>query len=206
MEYEKGYKSDEDEVDVMSDGDQSYNEDDYDNDNNNNNNNNSNNNKGMQNSNDVVSTDGIPQYMFDDIMDKNLRNSLGHCIFCTKYYSEDMLVPEDKNKERQCYHCLFWMNYSTESRKLVDGKYGMLIVDYILKCKDIHIVADCTRNSDSGGCYLCEYSVGLIPTDVKESNKLSNNFADGVGSYNEDDDVDFDDRHQNASEEYVVEI
>jgi len=200
MEYDKAYKSDEDEVDGMSEDDQSYNEDDCDN------NNNNPAVKGMQNSNNVVSTDGVPQYMYDDIMDKNLRNSLGHCIFCTKYYIEDMLVAEDKNKERQCYHCLFWMNYAPESRKLVDGKYGMLIVDYILKCKDIHVVADCTRNSDSGGCYLCEYSVGLIPTDVKESNKLSNNFADGVGSYNEDDDVDFDDRHQHTSEEYVVEI
>jgi hypothetical protein len=159
--------------------------------------------KGNNKVDQAISTEGLAPYLYDDIMDKNLKMSLGKCIFCTKFYSEDMLIPADKNEERQCYHCLFWMNYAPESRKLVDGTCGLLIVDYVLKCKDIHLIDDCTRKSDSGGCILCEFNLGIPITDVKDGHKLSNNFADGMHGYTEDDDVDV---HVNEEKEYVIDI
>lgn len=134
-----------------------------------------------------VSSEGV---MHNNLYNMENKNALGGCLYCNKYYSEDMLVPADKKDDRQCYHCLFWMNYSVENRKHVDGVFGMTIVDYINKCKDIHEMDTCIRKSDSGGCFLCEFNMGLPVTDVKDLNKLYYNSNDGLPDHPEDDEID----------------
>lgn len=116
-----------------------------------------------------ISTEGISQAEMGHDMAKNLKQ----CIFCNKYFKHDMIVPmnEKNSQDQQCWHCLFWMNYG--NRKNVDGVYGFTIVEYILKCKNVHELDTCTRNTDSGGCFLCEHNLGLQITDVKDLYKLS---------------------------------
>lgn len=122
-----------------------------------------------------ISTEGITMEEMSEL-DINIKNlNLKQCTYCNKFYKEDMIIPviDDTNNESQCWHCLFWMNYTIPSRNLVDGTYGMTIVEYILKCKDVHEIASCTRNSDNGGCFLCEYNLGIPITDIKDLHKLN---------------------------------
>ena len=124
-----------------------------------------------------ISSEGVTAH---ELALLNLNSSdlnLKQCTFCNKFFKQDMIIPDfDVHKnpvdEIQCWHCIFWMNYPISARKNVDGIFGMTIVDYILKCKDIHEMSSCTRNSDSGGCFLCEHNLGLPLTDVKDLNKL----------------------------------
>lgn len=120
---------------------------------------------------DHISTEGVYGQELKLFGFKKLSD-IKQCSICEKYYKLDMIVP-NYDQESQCWHCLFWMNYSISTRKNVDGTYGLSIVDYILKCKDIHEIDKCKRNSDSGGCFLCEYNLGLPLTDIKELDKLS---------------------------------
>ena len=98
-----------------------------------------------------VSTEGISEYELENQYYRNLKR----CEYCNRFYNLDMIYngTMDEIDECLCYHCLFWMNYSVASRKLVDGVNGMLIVDYILKCKDAHLIKTCTKISDNGGCF-----------------------------------------------------
>lgn len=128
-------------------------------------------------------------------------NDCKKCNFCNKYYGHDMIVPiYDKDDEVQCWHCLFWMNYASEMRKTVDGTFGMTIADYIMKCKDVHEFENCIRNTDSGGCYLCEFNLGMIPTDIKNVEKL-----EGKVDFNDDLDDHIDIPHE-TPEQVVVYI
>jgi hypothetical protein len=136
-----------------------------------------------------VSTEGIPGMLYNNV-DKNLSKTVALCFLCEKIYMNDMLVPSEINTERQCYHCLFAMNYPVTNRKKVDGTFGMFIVDYILKCKDVHELDACTKKSDSGGCFLCEYNLGIPITDVKNLEKLNYNFDNELPDHPEDDIVD----------------
>lgn len=142
-----------------------------------------------------ISTEGITVYSLDEIEKELLKNS-DVCSLCQKFYNNDMLIPAEKGTERQCYHCLFSMNYPVGNRKHVDGMMGMTIVDYIFKCKDIHMSDICTMKSDSGGCFLCEYNIGLPITDVKDLDKLYSNVTSqscdmsGNGNRDDDDEVD----------------
>jgi len=130
-----------------------------------------------------ITTDGASADELANV-GSDILKSLIHCTFCNFYYKQDMIVPfqknddnnnnnnnkNNKNNDEQCWHCFYWMNYG--SRKEVDGKYGNTIGDYIIKCKDVHEMNKCTRNSDSGGCFLCEYNLGLPITDVIGIEKL----------------------------------
>ena len=146
-----------------------------------------------------ISTEGISQ---NDLQQQNINiknNDLKQCGYCNKFFKQDMIVPnlndnKSANNEIQCWHCLFWMNYSIPCRHNVDGMFGMTIVDYILKCKDIHEMETCTKNSDSGGCFLCEYNIGLPLTDVKELYKLNGSFTNLDDL--EEDKIEMDDSYQ----------
>ena len=104
-----------------------------------------------------VTTEGIEHH---DL--KKQKVKLKQCEYCNKYYNNDMILsyPDGGKKKKNisdeliCWHCLFWMNYSISARKTVDGVFGLTIVDYILKCKDVHECQTCTRKSDSGGCFF----------------------------------------------------
>ena len=129
---------------------------------------------------EYISTEGASQQELAEFK-INLKN-VKQCTFCNKFFKADMIVPSDNDKGKnkgkdliddQCWHCLFWMNYSIPTRQSVDGTYGMNIADYILKCASIHLSDTCTRNSDSGGCFLCEYNLGIPVTDIKDLDKLN---------------------------------
>lgn len=128
----------------------------------------------LQNALAQVTTEGVSAHEMAELQLENSKNELKQCSFCNKFFKQDMLVPvfENKNEDAQCWHCLYWMNYSINTRKQVDGAYGLSIVEYIIKCKDIHEMDLCTRNTDSGGCFLCEFNLGLPITDVKDLYKL----------------------------------
>jgi len=151
-----------------------------------------------------ISTEGVSVYEMADLHLNASKLDLKQCAFCNKFFKQDMVVPilndNKKNKntvdEIQCWHCLFWMNYPVSSRKNVDGILGMTIVDYILKCKDVHEMATCTRNSDSGGCFLCEYNLGFPLTDVKDLYKLSDSSEVPDHPIEDDDRIEMDDSYQ----------
>ena len=149
---------------------------------------------------ELVTTEGLTPVELDGFHGNNvLKASLRMCNYCNKYYRQDMIVPANpENKdpdETQCWHCLFWMNYAVGVRKSVDGKYGMTIIDYILKCKDIHEMDKCTRNNDSGGCFLCEHNLGLPLTDVKDLHRLRQS-GEVPDRPIDEDQIDFDDPYK----------
>ena len=125
-----------------------------------------------------ITTEGVTQAELDDVDMLGVKKHLKQCTFCNKYFKNDMIITDPQNKykvatDSECFHCLYWMNYQIPVRNQVDGKYGIGIADYIMKCKDVHELDKCTRNSDSGGCFLCEYNLGLPITDIKELYKLN---------------------------------
>ena len=132
-----------------------------------------------------ISTEGISSLHIYQVENK-VMDTIDMCIFCNKYYTEDMLISRDDTDNRHCYHCLFWMNYTIKNRKHVDGVFGMTIVDYIQKCKDFHEINTCTKNTDSGGCFLCEYNLGIPITDVIDLDKLYSTNNDNILHYSED--------------------
>jgi hypothetical protein len=123
-----------------------------------------------------ISTEGVPYPEVGDVDLFAVKDLVRQCSFCNKFYKHDMIAPNGKPGDYQCWHCLFWMNHDVNARKNVDGVFGMTIADYVLKCKDVHELDACTRNTDSGGCFLCEYNLGLPITDIKDSSKLSRSF------------------------------
>ena len=144
---------------------------------------------------DYVTTEGLSVFELQESGAPQGQHLKG-CTCCNKYYRPDMLVPPtpgDDPNESQCWHCFFWMNYSVPMRKQADGKHGMTISEYILKCKDLHELDKCTRNTDSGGCFLCEYNLGLPIIDIKDLYKL--NRSTDVPDEPIDDDLDTTESH-----------
>lgn len=91
----------------------------------------------------------------------NKQNQLAQCNYCLKFYKKEnphkMITTDFSDSETICFHCIFWMNYDVDVRATVDGVYGMTILEYIMECKDDHDKTTCTKNSDAGGCFLCDY-------------------------------------------------
>jgi len=106
------------------------------------------------------------------------------CSYCQKFYSNTqqpkMFTTEFSEGEPVCFHCIFWMNYDVSSRPHVDGVYGMTIVEYVMECKDSHDKATCTRNSDAGGCLLCDYLNGVPIDNVLGADVLINEMPEPV--------------------------
>lgn len=144
-----------------------------------------NSNGNSNNSNNTITTEGLHLQEVSHAQ----KNLVSQCIICNKFYAADMLIPADKGEERNCYHCFFWMNYSLDTRRQVDGLYGMTIVDYILKCKDIHAMDTCTHKSDNGGCYLCEFNLGIPIEDVKDVERLYNSHTNSYTTEEEYDGI-----------------
>lgn len=105
------------------------------------------------------------------ILSSTQKKTLKKCNFCFKNYSHDMIV-DAESIDIMCWHCLFWLNYDINSRKDVDGNLGMTISDYIFKCQENHNMELCTKRTDQGGCFLCEYKLGYILPDIKDPWKI----------------------------------
>lgn len=116
----------------------------------------------------TVTTDGIEDTDKSyALLPYNVKKKLKRCDLCGKYFNDDMVLQMAED-DIQCWHCFFWLNYDVSKRVEVDGTYGITIVEYIIKCKDSHEQDKCKRNTDSGGCYLCEYLFGGDITDIKD--------------------------------------
>jgi hypothetical protein len=94
-----------------------------------------------------------------------------NCTYCFKFYDLEMIA-DSYADEIMCWHCFFWINHDISLRKNCDGTLGMTVVDYIKKCHEVHDTTKCKRQTDQGGCFLCEYKVGMKITDIKDIYKL----------------------------------
>lgn len=120
---------------------------------------------------------GILYQEFKKLPHNKQVNSV-QCSYCQKFYSKTqqpkMFTTEFTEGEPVCFHCIFWTNYDVTTRPHVDGVYGMTIVEYVMECKDLHDKAVCTRNSDAGGCLLCDYLNGVPIDNVLGADVLIN--------------------------------
>ena len=111
-----------------------------------------------------LSTNG---FLYDDDNYKNLAHATKKkiilCDICEKLYMGDMII------DIICYHCFFWLNYDVSLRNNADDTNHLTIVEYIIKCKDDHDTSKCTRNTDKGGCFLCDYKLGIPIIDIKNA-------------------------------------
>ena len=123
----------------------------------------------INNTNNVISlsTNG---FLKEDIDYKKLsyatKKQLKMCNMCGKLYTNDMIF--DIN-DITCYHCFFWINYDLSLRDIADNTSHLIISEYILKCKDDHDITKCSRHTDKGGCFLCEYKLGIPIIDIKNA-------------------------------------
>lgn len=155
----------------------------------------------------ILSTEGLT---YDEKNAMNIQKGLPFCDYCHKFYSSDMIFPLSfKTYSQKCYHCLFWMNYPIDARATVDGVHGGLTIrEYIMKCKDIHVTETCPRKSDTGGCFLCEFNLGMPITDIKDADKLyiHDTYNDGMPDHPDDDfeDPDLVANNNKEEEEIIV--
>lgn len=117
-----------------------------------------------------ITTDGITDQQLSNLCSEEKKN-IKKCGFCFKNYKINMIVDVDTD-EIMCWHCLFWLNYAPDVRKQVDGNLGMTIAEYILQCHEYHNVDNCTKKTDQGGCFLCEYKSGYVFSDIDELWKI----------------------------------
>lgn len=106
-----------------------------------------------------------------NMLNKDSKTDLYLCNICGKYYKNDMIL-DSNEPEPQCLHCFYWLNSTMEVRNKIDGFCGKYIVDYIIKCRDTHVIDNCTRNSDQGGCFVCLHLLGIEIDGLKNAEKL----------------------------------
>ena len=108
----------------------------------------------------MITTDGCQE---DSIIYKKsslqIKKTLKECDLCEKIYTDDMLIKNQN--EFTCYHCFYWINYDISMRDIAENTVDLSIAEYIIKCKDDHNTTLCTRNTNHGGCFLCEYKIGI---------------------------------------------
>jgi len=132
----------------------------------------------------LLTTEGVSE--LDVIkLSHQTQTGLRQCECCIKFFEPNMICNQiEKDAMVQCHHCYFWMNYS--NKEMCDsGVYGPSIVEYILNCQDAHKTETCTRLTDAGGCFLCEFKLGLPMDDIKNIHLLRS--EDGQMEENESD-------------------
>lgn len=137
----------------------------------------------------IISTEGIDDNDLNNNFNSSQQKNLKKCMVCYKNFAHKMVV-DSEAAEPMCWHCLFWLNYDPSSRKDVDGNLGKTIADYILECHDQHNIETCTKRTDQGGCFLCEYKLGYVFTDINELWKIYDL-----------NDINIDDPHVNINDE-----
>lgn len=114
-----------------------------------------------------ITTEGLSYDQFNISNNQNLMQ----CGYCAKYYHHDMITP---NTEGICKHCHFWINYNEANRLEFDKnclKFGYCIADYIIQCKDDHIIETCEKNK-IGSCFLCDFKSGVKIYNIVNSDIL----------------------------------
>ena len=129
-----------------------------------------------------LSTEG---YSEDSLEFSNLPDAskkyMSQCGTCMKFFSPTMINYISK-EELLCKHCFFWLNYDITLRKETDGMYGTTIAKYILNCYTDHDSTKCSRMGDHGGCFLCEYKLGIPILDIKDAEMLDKEKLDKLNS------------------------
>jgi hypothetical protein len=114
-----------------------------------------------------IPTDGLDQ------INVNLINVVKQCNYCQKWFANKLIV--DDKEGQLCKHCLYWVNYDERARLEFDKKcitQGFCIAEYIIEYNETHNSNKCTRNSDSGGCFLCDYKKGIPILNIMNINML----------------------------------
>jgi hypothetical protein len=116
-----------------------------------------------------MTTNGL-EMQSDEIklMSYENKKKLTQCSGCARCYNSDMITRNDQ----LCWHCFFWMNYDINARPFCDGNEGLTIVQYILKCHEEHNEHICTKHTEHGGCFLCEYKLSIPILCVKDEHLL----------------------------------
>jgi hypothetical protein len=140
---------------------------------------------------DFITTDGVVNDG-SHIIRADLLKLVHDCTYCLKRYNSDMIVDIHDN-EKMCWHCFFWMNYDISLRNNCDGTMGLTIADYVLKCSDEHKMDKCTRRTDNGGCFLCEYKLEMPILSIKDGYKLGNIEPDNINIKSNDGMSDYED-------------
>ena len=66
----------------------------------------------------------------------------------------------------KCTHCFYYLKYNDYQKGSVTDNDITSLLEYFELCQDEHNMAKCTKNSDSGGCILCEHKIGMTPACV----------------------------------------
>jgi len=128
-----------------------------------------------------ISTEGVDSDKIKSI-NLNLVQDMIQCHCCAKYFNKNLIISDDSLGEQMCKHCVFWINYNPETRLEFDKKCavsGFCIAEYILTCYEAHDTTKCTRMTDTGGCLLCDYILGLDVPNILNPEMLPR-FANGV--------------------------
>jgi hypothetical protein len=127
-----------------------------------------------------ISTEGVESDKIKSI-NLNLVQDMIQCHCCAKYFNKNLIISDDSLGEQMCKHCVFWINYNPETRLEFDNKCalsGFCIAEYILTCYEAHDTGKCTRMTDTGGCLLCDYILGLDVPNILNPEMLPR-FANG---------------------------
>lgn len=134
-----------------------------------------------------ITTEGCDATMFD-MLPENLRNSLITCGTCYKFYCPEMIFTLEES-EKMCKHCFFWLNYDVSLRKEAEGKDGVSIAKYVLECCNDHDLSKCSRMGPYGGCFLCEYKLGIPILHIKDAKLLEKKEGDKPETENITDEI-----------------
>ena len=119
----------------------------------------------------MVTTEGITNAVYNGLNAIQKQN-IFMCNMCTKYFRNDMKINWDGEI---CMHCFFWLHYSEGFRTQIDGLMGITIAQYILKCRGSHKIETCTKNTNMGGCFICDNLNGLYIDKIKTPELVNTN-------------------------------
>lgn len=112
----------------------------------------------------IMTTEGIDESVLKTINLTQIQDIV-QCHCCAKYFNKSLIVSDPMMGEQMCKHCMCWLNYEPEKRMEFDmkcvGLSGFCIAEYILTCYEAHDSTKCTRMTDHGGCFLCDYNLNL---------------------------------------------
>ena len=109
-----------------------------------------------------MTSDGIPK---NKIANTQLASKYKLCEVCDKYYDNILIDATDKDFIK-CTHCFYYLKYNDFQKGTVTDGEIVSLLEYFELCSDDHDMTNCTKNSDSGGCILCEHKIGMSPQCV----------------------------------------
>lgn len=110
-----------------------------------------------------------------------ITSKLQQCDYCQRFYTGELIIPTTEDDVTICQHCHFTLYYDLSARKEGDEKYanfGISVSSYILNFAKDHNVEKCTKKTNMGGCFLCEYRNGFIIEGINNPELIYKNTAD----------------------------